>query len=92
MDGSQFLVVVDSFSKCLEILKCREPTSTVTMNFLHELFRRYGLPKKLFLIIQVSSLQVKFYEAFTIKHITTPEYQSKDQVERFVDTFKRTVK
>ena len=57
-NGSHYLVVVDSFSKWREIFKCRKLTSTVTINFLHELFTKYGLSDKIFLIMHVSSLQM----------------------------------
>lgn len=37
-------MVVESFSKWSAIFKYRRPTSIVTVNFLHELFTRFGVP------------------------------------------------
>ena len=36
-------VVRDSFSKWPEILRCRNPTTDVTMNYSQELFARFGV-------------------------------------------------
>ena len=42
IDKWYYLVVVDSYFKWPEIFQLKRPTSTNTVNRLHELFARYG--------------------------------------------------
>ena len=42
-DGFCYLKAEDSFSKWPELLRCTNPTAEVTINFLQELFARFGL-------------------------------------------------
>ena len=43
IDRWYYLVVVDSHYKWLEVFQMKRPTSTNTVNRLHELFARYGV-------------------------------------------------
>ena len=38
LEGYYYLIVVDSFSKQPEVPKCKNPTTEITIKFLHELF------------------------------------------------------
>ena len=90
------LIVVDSYSKWPEVLRCRRPTAGTTIGFLHELFARFGVVD---CVVRdngsrFTSVEFKeFCEIFQIKHITTPQYhpRSNGQAERFVDTLKRAL-
>ena len=91
------LIVVDSYSKWPEVLRCRRPNTGTTIGFLHELFARFGVVD---CVVsdngsQFTSVEFKeFCEIFQIKHITTPQYhpRSNGQAEHFVDTLKRALK
>lgn len=97
VNGEWYLVVVDSFSKWPEIIQTSSITTKATIGILRALFARFGMPVTL-----ISDNGTQFtsaeFDAFCRKHgivhITTPPYhpQSNGQAERFVDTFKRTVK
>ena len=38
-----YLIVVDSYTKWPEVLRCKRPTTGVAITFLHELFARFGV-------------------------------------------------
>lgn len=94
--GQYFLLVVDAYSKWPEISTISNITSFLTLEILERHFCRFGLPK---ILVSDNGTQItsaafrEFCEKRGIKHIRTPPYhpQSNGQVERFVDTFKRTV-
>ena len=97
LDGFYYLIVVDSFSKYPEVLRCRNPTTKVTINFHHKLFTRFGVVDCLVSDngIQFTSGDFKdFCVTFQINHITIAPYhpRSNGQAECFVDTQKRTLK
>ena len=92
-----YLIVVDSYSKWSEVLRCRRPTTETTLWFLHELFARFSVVdcEDSDNGSQFTSVEIKeFCEIFQIKHITTPQYhqRSNGQAERFVDTLKWALK
>ena len=92
-----YLIVVDSYSTWPEVLRCRKPTTATTINFLHELFARFGVVDCLVSdnATQFTSSEFKeFCETYQIKHITIPQYhpRSNGQAERFMDTLKRALK
>ena len=97
MKGQYFLIVVGSFSKWLEVMKCKIPMCFGTIRFLLEHFARFGI---LDTILSDNETQFTakvfkdFCKACPIVHISTAPYhpQSKGQVERFVDTFKQALK
>ena len=43
MEDIYYLIVVDSDTKRPEVLRCKRPTTRVTITFLHELFARFGV-------------------------------------------------
>ena len=97
LNGHYHLIIVDSFSKWLEIFKCRHPTSTNTLNVLNELFSRNGTPKALVSDsgTQFTGREFKdFCTSLSIDHITTSVYHSRSNglSERFMDTFKRALR
>ena len=44
LEDHYYLIVVDRYSKWPEVLRCKRPTTAVTIGFLHELFARFGVP------------------------------------------------
>ena len=97
LEGFYYLIIVDSYSKSLKVFQCKKPTTEVTINFLHELFARFGLVDCLVSDngTQFTSTDFQeFCETFLIKHITTPSYhpRSNGQAERFVDILKRALR
>ena len=45
MNGLYCLIIIDSFTKWLKVLKCKRPTSIITFKFLHGLSARFGCPE-----------------------------------------------
>ena len=43
LENFYHLIVVDSYSKCPELPRCRRPTTGRTIGFQHELFARLGV-------------------------------------------------
>ena len=92
-----YLIVVDNYTKWSEVLRCKRPTTGVTITFLHELFARFSVVDCLVSdngTHFTSSDFKEFCDTFLIKHITTPPYhpRSNGLAERFVDTLKRILK
>jgi len=75
---SMFLVVVDAHPSWLEVERMRSTTSEKTIETLHMLFARYGVPAQL---VSANGPQLKlekfeqFLERNGIKHITSTPYQ-----------------
>ena len=97
LEGYCYLIVVDSFSKWPEVHRCKNPTTEITIKFLHELFARFGVVDTIVSdnASQFTSREFKdFCEAYQIEHITTAPYhpRSNGLAERFVDTLKRALK
>ncbi|KXJ81060.1 hypothetical protein RP20_CCG021245 [Aedes albopictus] len=97
VDGDYFLVVVDSLTKWPEIVRTHSISTKATIAILRGIFARLVMP-----ITLVSDNGTQFtssdFASFCamngVKHLTTAPYhpQSNGQAERFVDTFKRSVK
>ena len=95
--GTYYFIAVDSFTKWLEVFKCKTLTSSVTIDFLHKLFVKFGLPGT---IVSDNAMQFSLidFENFcwihSIVHFTSPPYhpRSNGMAERFVDVFKRAIK
>lgn len=91
-----YLVVVDTFSEWPEIVHITPPMTTETKHLLTEIFDRNKSPD---VIVSdngswfTSTGFQDFYQHLTIKQFLSPPYhpQSNGQVQRFVDTFKRSV-
>ncbi|XP_055604914.1 uncharacterized protein K02A2.6-like [Uranotaenia lowii] len=97
IEGEYYLLVVDSYSKWVEIVRTKSITSSTTIAILRSLFSRLGMPCTL-----VSDNGTQFtsgeFATFCIEngidHVTTAPFhpQSNGQAERYVDTFKRAIK
>ncbi|XP_053686250.1 uncharacterized protein K02A2.6-like [Sabethes cyaneus] len=97
VDGQFFLIVVDSFSKWPEVVPSKRITTAATLAMFREIFARHGMPETLVTDngTQFTSAEFAAYcETNGILHLKTPAYhpQSNGLAERFVDTFKRTMK
>ena len=95
--GHIFFIVVDSFSKWPEILRCKEPTTGIVIGFLHELFVRFGIADSIVSddATQFISKEFKgFCKMSVVEHITIDPYhpRSNGKAEPFVDTFKMALK
>ena len=94
LEGYYYLIVVNSFSKWPEVDRCKNPTTEITIKFLHELFRVVDT------LVSDNGNQFtsgenrNFCETYQIEHITIPPYhlRSNRQAERFGDTLKRALK
>ena len=94
--GEMFLVLVDAYSKWLEVHVMKSTTSTATIEKLREIFAMHGLPKTV-----VSDNGTNFsnneFELFMsqngIKHIQVSPYHpaSNGQAERAVRVFKEGI-
>lgn len=94
--NSNFLVVVDAFSKWPEIIRTDNTTAAQTIKILSSIFSRFGPPLQ---IVSDNGRQfiAESFQAFCningIELTTTSPYHpsSNGQAERFVDTFKRAM-
>lgn len=92
----QFLIVIDSYSKWVEVLKTKNATSNFVINKLRELFCRFGLVDT---IVSDNGAQFtsdeykKFVNMNRINHIfTAPGHPATNgQAENFVKTFKKSI-
>ena len=91
-----YYLVVDSYSKWPEVFQMKKPTSTNTVNRLHELFARFGVVDTIVSDTgtQFTSKEFEhFCSTFQIEHIRIPPYdpRSNGLADRFVDTLKRAL-
>ena len=95
--GSMFLMVVDAYSKWLEVLPMASTTTEKTLDALRTLFARYGVPKE---VVSDNGPQFTascFEECLVtngIRHTRASPYHpaSNGEAERFVQTFKHSLK
>ena len=92
--GQAFLLVVDSYSKWLEVFPMKQTKSLDTIEILRSLFARYGLPLQLVTDNgpQFISEEFKtFLKLNQVKHTLCPPYHpaSNGLAEKYVQTFKR---
>ncbi len=97
IDGYWYLILVDAFSKWPEVFKTTSITAQTTIALLSKLFSSYGPPEILVTDngTQFTAIEFATYcENLGITHLRSPAYhpQSNGQAERFVDTFKRSLK
>ncbi|XP_055604780.1 uncharacterized protein K02A2.6-like [Uranotaenia lowii] len=94
--NQHFLIVFDAHSKWPETKAVRFPTTFSVIEFLNELFSRFGVPEtivtdngKQFTSKQFAAL----CKSNGIQHLRTAPYhpQSNGQAERFVETMKRSM-
>ena len=91
-----FLVIVDSYSKWLDVIPTTGSTSTTTIKHLRNVFATHGLPE---VIVNdngtafVSEEFKQFLRKNGIQQVTSAPYHpsSNGQAERYVQTFKRTI-
>ena len=91
--GQQFLLVVDSHSKWMEVFHMNSTTASSTLNVLSSLFARYGFPKEVVTDNGPQFIAVEFGVFMRdrgIKHTLCPPYHpaSNGLAERHVQTFK----
>lgn len=95
--GTMFFVVVDAYSKWLEVLPMTSTTAERTLDALRTLFARYGLPKKLVSDNGpqfIASSFEEFMRTNGIEHLKSAPYHpaTNGEAERFVQTFKNSLK
>lgn len=94
--GFHFLIVIDSYSKWVEIFKTKTMTTSFVVDKLRETFSRFGLIDTL---VSDNGRQFtsdefeKFLQANRIKHVlTAPGHPATNgQAENFVRTFKKSI-
>ena len=97
IDGHYLLLVVDAFSKWLEISISKTKTTDDTLRALREIIARFGVPR---VIVSDNDQTFKsdkfenFCKGLGIFHQTSPPYHpaSNGQVERYVSTTKQALK
>ncbi|XP_029636977.1 uncharacterized protein K02A2.6-like [Octopus sinensis] len=97
INGSHYIIAVDIYSKWPEVCKCSRPTTSVTIDFLEELFTRYGVPDTI-MSDNGTQFMAKEFERFCksvqMKQVLTPPYHPRlnGLAERFVNTFKTALR
>ena len=97
LNGSTYIVLVDYYSRFMEVQKLTSTTSASVIAFLKPMFARYGIPVTLVSDNgpQFSSAEMKeFAEGYGFHHITTSPYypQANGQAERTVRTVKNLLR
>ena len=96
--GKMFLLVVDSYSKWLDVAIVNSANTTSTVERLRNIFATHGLPDTLVSdngsVFTCEEFQLLFLKRNGIRHIKTVPYHpaSNGQVERTVQTFKEFMK
>lgn len=97
INGENFLIIIDSFSKWLEVGRTRSITAERTIEIVRPIFARFGMPATLVsdnAASFTSFIFQKFCEVNGIKHITSAPFHpaSNGQAENSVRTFKLAFK
>jgi hypothetical protein len=95
--GKIFLLVVDAYSKWLEIVSLSTATSTLTIDSLRSIFATHGLPKEFVTDNGVQFTSAEFEEFMRsngIRHVLTAPYHpaSNGLAERAVQSFKDSMR
>ncbi|XP_054283443.1 uncharacterized protein K02A2.6-like [Macrosteles quadrilineatus] len=96
-NGQQFFIVVDAFSKWVEVIPTKTATTDWTIKELKKLFSTFGLPSLLISDNGRSFTSLTFQEFLKscgTQHKTTAPFHpsSNGQAERFVQTVKKMLK
>ena len=96
-EGSMFLLVVDTYSKWMEVVPIRHATSQTTIDKLRVIFAIHGLPEMLVSDNGTSFTSAEFQEFVSsnaIRHVLTSPYYpaSKRLTEKAVQTFKSAMR
>jgi len=97
MQGDNYLIVVDSFSKWLEVERVKSTDAKSTCTVLRKLFATHGLPR---VVVSdngrgfISEEFQQFLNKNNIKHVFSAPYHpsSNGQAERMVRVFKESLK
>ena len=97
IDGMSFLVLVDAYSKWLEVLPVKSPTTRSTVEALRTVFATHGLPEMLVTDFGTAFTSREFKDFTsrdTIRHVTTSPYHpsSNGLAERAAQPFKKAFK
>jgi hypothetical protein len=95
-DQIDYFIIVDSYSKWLEVAKMSSTTTASTIAVLQQLFARYGLPRE---VVSDNGPQFiskefnTFLKSLGILQTLIPAYhpQSNGQAERTIQTFKHSL-
>nr|XP_054932255.1 uncharacterized protein K02A2.6-like [Dermacentor andersoni] len=96
VEGHTFLVVVDAFTKWVEVRLVNSPASTAVISVLRSFFATFGIPRK---VVSdngsafVSSEIQDFYQRNGIRSVTSAPYHpaTNGQAERYVGELKRAL-
>lgn len=96
INGQNFLIVVDAYSKWPEVFLMDSPTTNATISKLRQIFGRFGCPETLVTdngTQFTSAVFTEFCKSCAMQHLRSPPFhpQSNGQAERFVDSFKRAL-
>lgn len=97
VNGDNFLVMIDTYSKWLEVVRTKQITSNKTIEILGSIFSRFGVPSTIVSDNATSFTSYdfkRFCEINGITHITSPPFHpaSNGQAENSVKTFKNSLK
>ena len=95
--GSMYLVLVDAYSKWLEVVIMNSITSISTIEKLQQIFAVHGLPKTIVTdngSSFTSTVFKEFFDSNAIRHITASPYQPSTNglAERAVQSFKNALR
>lgn len=96
MEGHMFLVVVDSYTKWLEVRAMTSATSTAVIRELRAIFATFGLPRKVVSdngSVFVSREVLDFYQRNSVEPVTSAPYHpaTNGQAERMVFELKQAL-
>ena len=95
IDGHMFLIIVDAYSKWVDVYPTKVSTTAVTIERLRASFATWGLPRVL-CSDNASSFTCPAFQSFCtshgIEHLTSPPLSPKSNglAERYVQTFKNS--
>jgi transposase InsO family protein len=97
LNGQMYLLVIDNFSRCIEIAKLFNTSSQSVINHLKSIFARHGIPECFMSDREpqyVSFVFKQFAQSYGFQHIvSSPRYaQSNGLAERGVQTIKMMLK